>query len=192
MADDVKLKVQNGELIAGDGEFENIMATLKRDNGVSAFYYDMYKLAARNLSQSLAIRSDDATGYFYYGKVLKLTARKPGEKEQALQMFAKAIELDRRGANPQARLYYALTKMSGRTTNNVQEVGSDLKQYVEMYQRMHAGALPPNMSIIYDYLQEAGDVNWTAVPVSNVKNVAGGTTTAPQSQPAQPAKPRKP
>lgn len=198
MADDIKIKVQNGELIAGDGEFENIMATLKRDNGISAFYYDMYKLAARNLSQSLAIRSDDAAGYFFYGKVLKLTARKPGEKEQALQMFARAIELDRRGTNPQARLYYALTKMSGRTTNNVQEVGSDLKQYVEMFQRMNAGALPPNMSIIYDYLQEAGDNNWTAVPVSNVRNVAASTGSAPPPtvpqpiKPVSPVKPRKP
>lgn len=202
MADDIKVKVQNGELIAGDGEFENIMATLKRDNGVSAFYYDMYKLAARNLSQALAIRSDDAMGYFYYGKVLKLTARKPGEKEQALQMFAKAIELDRRGTNPQARLYYALTKMSGRTTNNIQEVSNDLKQYVEMYQRMHGGALPQNMAMIYDYLQEAGETNWTAVPFSNVRTVAANmptTTVAPvtvqQTTPPKttaPPKTRKP
>ena len=197
MADDIKVKVESGALIAGDGEFENIMATLKRDNGVSAFYYDMYKLAERNLSQSLAIRSDDALGYFYYGKVLKLTARKPGEKEQALQMFAKSIELDRRGVNPQARLYYALTKMSGRTTNNIQEVSADLKQYVEMYQRMHAGALPQNMEMIYGYLQEAGETNWTALPVSNVKNVAAATTTVvpvPVSAPQQsaPTKTRKP
>ncbi len=197
MADDIKVKVQNGELIAGDGEFENIMATLKRDNGISAFYYDMYKLAARNLNQSLAIRSDDAAGYFYYGKVLKLTARKPGEKEQALQMFARAIELDRRGTNPQARLYYALTKMSGRTTNNVQEVSADLKSYVEMYQKMNGGALPQNMSMIYDYLQEAGETNWTAVPVSNVRNitaVSAVTTAPPTTQPVNtaPAKTRKP
>ncbi|MGI8638709.1 MAG: M48 family metalloprotease [Pyrinomonadaceae bacterium] len=190
MADDIKVKVQNGELIAGDGEFENIMATLKRDNGVSAFYYDMYKLAARNLSQSLAIRSDDALGYFYYGKVLKLTARKPGEKEQALQMFARAIELDRRGANPQARLYYALTKMSGRTTNNIQEVSTDLKSYVEMYQRMHAGAVPQNMAMIYDYLQEAGETNWTAVPYWNINKSTSvaSTAVAPTTAPPMPSK----
>ncbi|MGC2236512.1 MAG: M48 family metalloprotease [Pyrinomonadaceae bacterium] len=179
MAEDIKTKVMNGDLIAGDGEFENIMATLKRDNGISAFYYDMYKLAARNLSQSLAIRSDDATGYFYYGKVLKLTARKPGEKEQALQMFAKAIELDVRGANPQARLYLALTKMSGRSTNNIQEVVKDLKEYVTMYQRTKGGSLPPNMSVIYDYLQEAGEANWSVVPVANVKETSSTTTTVP-------------
>ena len=187
MADDIKAKVQSGEIMAGDGEFENIMAVLKRDNGVVAFYYDMYKLSARNLNQSLAIRSDDAMGYFYYGKVLKLTARKPGEKEEAMQMFAKAIELDKRGANPQARLYYALSKMSGRTTNNIQEIVGDLKQYVNMYQQMNGGALPPNMSIIYDYMQEAGEVNWSAVPVANVKNVAASTPAAV----TQPASTRK-
>ncbi len=183
MAEDIKAKVMNGDLIAGDGEFENIMAILKRDNGISAFYYDMYKLAERNLNQSLAIRSDDAKAYFFYGKVLKLTARKPGEKDKALQMFAKAIELDARGTNPNSRLYYALTKMSGRTTNNIQEVVKDLKDYVMMYQTVKAGSLPPNMDIIYDYLQEAGEVNWVAVPVSNVKTISG-SAPANTTQPA--------
>jgi hypothetical protein len=177
MAEDIKAKVQNGDIMAGDGEFENIMAILKRDNGIVAFYYDMYKLAARNLSQSLAIRSDDALGYFYYGKVLKLTARKPGEKELALQMFAKAIELDKRGANPQSRLYYALTKMSGRTTNNIVEIVNDLKQYVAMYQQVNGGAVPSNMNIIYDFMQEAGETNWSVMPAANVKTVT--TTTKP-------------
>lgn len=172
MADEIKMKIQNGEIMAGDGEFENIMAVLKRDNGITAFYYDMYKLAARNLDQSLAIRSDDALSYFYYGKVLKLTARKAGEREEALRMFAKAIELDDRKANPQARFYYALTKMSGRSTNNITEIVNDLKEYVAMYQQMNGGALPPNMNIIYDYMQEAGEINWSVAPVANVRNVA--------------------
>jgi predicted Zn-dependent protease len=178
MADEIKMKIQNGEILAGDGEFENIMAILKRDNGVTAFYYDMYKLAARNLDQSLAIRSDDALSYFYYGKVLKLTARKSGEREEALRMFSKAIELDKRNANPQARFYLALTKMGGRSTNNIMEIVGDLKQYVAMYQQMNGGALPPNMSLIYDYMQEAGETNWSVVPVINVKSV--GITTPVQ------------
>jgi hypothetical protein len=176
MSDDIKAKLQNGEIMAGDGEFENIMATLKRDNGVIAFYYDMYALAERNLSESISIRSDDPLGYFYYGKVLKLTARKPGEKEKALQLFAKAISLDKRGAIPQSRLYVALTKMSGRTTNNIKEISNDLKQYVTLYQRMNGGAIPSNMDIIYDYMQQAGETDWSAVPVGNVKTVASSTT----------------
>ena len=173
MAEDIKAKIQNGEIMAGDGEFENIMAILKRDNGIVAFYYDMYKLAARNLDQSLAVRSDDALGFYYYGRVLKLTARKPGEKEQALQMFAKAIELDKRNANPQTRLYFALTKMSGRTTNNITEIVNDLKQYVAMYQQSNGGALPPNINTIYDFMQEAGETSWSVAPVINVKTVTG-------------------
>ncbi len=123
------------------------------------------------------MRSDDALGFYYYGRVLKLTARKPGEKEQALQMFAKSIELDKRNANPQSRLYFALTKMSGRTTNNITEIVADLKQYVAMYQQVNAGALPPNMSTIYDFMQEAGETNWNALPVTNVRTVSGTTGT---------------
>ncbi len=169
MADEMKLKLQNSEIMAGDGEFENLMSAIKRDNGIVAFYYDMYKLAERNLSQALAIRSDDAIGYFFYGKVLKLTARKVGEKDKALQMFAKAIELDKRNANPQARLYYAMTKMSGRTTNNIQEIVNDLKQYVSLYQQMNGGALPPSMNVIYDYMQEAGEQNWSAFSYTSVQ-----------------------
>lgn len=172
MADDIRLKLQNGELMAGDGEFDNILSTLKRDNGIVAFYYDMYKLSARNLSQALAVRSDDSLGYFYYGKVMKLTARKPGEKEQALMLFTRAIDLDKRNANPHSRLYLALTKMSGRSTNNIQEIVGDLKQYVSLYQQMNGGALPPSMSVIYDYMQEAGELNWSVAPVANVRNVS--------------------
>lgn len=177
MSDELRAKLANGEIIAGDGEFDNVMSALKRDNGVVAFYYDMYKLAARNLTQSLAIRSDDSLGYFYYGKVLKLTARKPGEREQALQLFARAIELDKRKSNPQARLYYALTKMTGRQTNNLQEVVSDLKEYVGQYQLVNSGALPPSINAIYDFLQEAGEVDWNATPFQNVRTVGGSTPT---------------
>ncbi len=189
MADEMKAKLENGELMAGDGEFENIMSTIKRDNGIVAFYYDMYKLSARNLNQALAIRSDDALGYFFYGKVLKLTARKAGEKEDALFMFTKAIELDKRNSNPQSRLYLALTKMGGRSTNNIQEIVADLKQYVAMYQQMNGGAVPPSMNVIYDYMQEAGELNYSAVAVTNVRNVAGPQVSTVPEQPAQPSGP---
>ncbi len=184
MAEDMQTKIQNGEIMAGDGEFENLMSTIKRDNGIVAFYYDMYKLSARNLSQALVIRSDDALGYFYYGRVLKLTARKAGEKEEALFMFTKAIDLDKRNANPQSRLYLALTKMSGRSTNNIENIVSDLKQYVAMYQQMSGGGLPPNMNMIYDYMQEAGELNYTAAVVMNVRNISN-SASIPSVPPAQ-------
>jgi hypothetical protein len=171
MSDEIRLKLENGELMAGDGEFESVLATLKRDNGIVAFYYDLYKLSARNLSQALAIRSDDAVGYFFYGKVLKLTARKPGEMAMARQMFKQAMDLDRREAVPQSRLYFALTKMTGRSTNNIDEIVGDLKTYVESYQINNAGALPPNMGLIYDYLQEAGETSWKPTAAMYVRDV---------------------
>lgn len=191
MAADVKARVESGEILAGDGEFENIMSALKRDNGIVAFYYDMYKLSARNISQALAVRSDDALGFFYYGKVMKLTARKPGERDQALALFAKAIELDKRNANPQARLYYALTKMSGRTTNNIQDTVNVLKEYVAMYQRVNGGVLPQNMNMIYDFMQEAGEVNWNATAYTNVRTVTTVAAT-PTTQPSNTTPVRKP
>jgi predicted Zn-dependent protease len=195
MADEIKSRLDSGEIIAGDGEFEDVMSALKRDNGIIAFYYDMYKLSARNLDQALAIRSDDSLGYFYYGKVMKQTARKPGEREKALQMFAKAIELDKRGANPESRLYFALTKMTGRTTNNIQETVVDLKDYVAMYQRAYGGSLPPNMNVIYDFMLQAGESSWTVAPYSNVVEVGPaspvktGTVNSPAMAPATVAAP---
>lgn len=189
LAAELQEKIKNGEIMAGDGEFENIMALLKRDNGVVAFYYDLYKLAARNLSQSLSIRSDDALAYFYYGRVLRLTARKAGEREIALAMFAKAIELDKRNSNPESRLYYALTMMNGRSTNNITEIVKVLKEYVALYQQMNGGSLPPNMSVIYDFMQEAGETDWSATPVVNVKTVTNIPTTTPTPTPTLTPKP---
>jgi tetratricopeptide (TPR) repeat protein len=191
MSDQITARLASGEILAGDGEFENIMSALKRDNGISAFYYDMYKLSERNLSQALAIRSDDPLGYFYYGKVIKLTARKPGEREKALQMFARAIELDKRNVLPHSRLYLALTKMGGRTTNNIDEIVGDLKDYVTQYQRLNGGQLPPNMNVIYDYMQEAGDVNWNATVYMNVRGMEAPTVTRPVQVDPAPAKPTR-
>ena len=65
--------------------------------------------------------------------------------------------------------------MSGRTTNNITEIVADLKQYVNMYQQTNGGALPPNIGTIYDFMQEAGEVNWSASPVINVKTVTVAT-----------------
>jgi hypothetical protein len=66
---------------------------------------------------------------------------------------------------------------------------------VQLYQRQNAGALPPNMDLIYDYMQDAGETTWTAIPAMNVstKNIdpigvmtpaAQRTAVAPASEPA--------
>jgi hypothetical protein len=144
------------------------MAELKRDNGIRAFYYDMFRMSRDNLEESLLIRSNDPFTHFYYGKVLKLTARTPAEKSRALAEFARAVELDRRRVLPEARLHRALALIENKEPSQMPEIVAALKEYVGLYQRVNGGALPPNMDVIYDYMQEAGELVWSAPRVTNI------------------------
>ena len=168
MAPELKAKLDAGEVIGSSAEFEAVMAELKRDNGIRAFYYDMFRMSRDNLEESLLIRSNDPFTHFYYGKVLKLTARTPAEKTRALAEFARAVELDRRRVLPEARLHRALALIENKEPSQMPEIVSALKEYVGLYQRVSGGALPPNMDVIYDYMQEAGELNWSAPRVTNI------------------------
>lgn len=182
---DVQAKLDAGELIGSTAEFEAVMAAIMRDNGVRAFYFDMFRVARQNLEESLRIRSNDPSAHFYYGKVLKLTARTPAEKSQAFGEFAKAIELDRRKVLPESHLYRALSMMETKDPAQVRDIIASLKEYVAIFQREHGGQLPPNMEVIYDYMQEVGENNWTATPALNVATVnrPSGTVSETVSPP---------
>ena len=91
------------------------------------------------------------------------------------------------------------TKDSAQT----QEIVNGLKDYVAIYQREQSGALPQNMEVIYDYMQEAGETAWTATPAMNVstrgiepigtrldagtRSATPTSTQVPNPQPEQPA-----
>lgn len=167
-AADIKAKLDAGELIGSTAEFEAVMAELKRDNGIRAFYYDMFKMSRDNLEESLLIRSNDPFTHFYYGKVLKLTARSAAEKSRALAEFVRAIELDRRRVLPEARLHRALALIENKEASQMPEIVAALKEYVSLYQRGSGGTLPPNMEVIYNYMQEAGEMTWSAPQVTNI------------------------
>jgi hypothetical protein len=187
MAAEIKAKLDAGELIGSSAEFTAVMAELKRDNGVRALYYDMFQMARDNLEESLLIRSNDPLAHFYYGKVIKLTARTPAEKQRALSAFVKAIELDKRRVLAEPHLYRALALIDARDPAQSREIVSSLQDYVAIYQREQGGSLPPNMDVIYDYLQEVGEMDWAARPAINIstKNIdpigiqSGLTTPAP-------------
>jgi predicted Zn-dependent protease len=184
---ELRAKLDAGEIIGSGPEFEAIMAELKRDNGVRAYYYDMFRMARENLEESLKIRSNDPYAHFYYGKVLKLTARNSSEKARALNEFVTAINLDRRRVLPEARLHRALAMIENKDAALLPEIISNLKEYVSLYQREHGGDLPPNIGVIYDYMQEAGEMNWSAAPAINVstKNIEPiGVTQGTQPRPA--------
>ena len=168
LASDIQAKLDAGELIGNSAEFEAVMAGISRDNGVRAYYFDMFKMARENLEESLRIRSNDPYAHYYYGKILKLTARTSQEKLRALGEFAQAIQLDKRRVIAEPYLYRALSMIDTRDSAQTQEIVNGLKDYVAIYQREHSGALPANMEVIYDYMQEAGDTAWTATPAINV------------------------
>jgi len=216
MAAAIKAKIEAGELIGSSAEFATVMAELKRDNGLRALYYDMFQMARDNLEESLAIRSNDPFTHFYYGKILKLTARTSSEKQHALSEFVRAIELDKRRVIAEPHLYRALALIETREAAQSREIVSSLQDYVSVYQRQNSGRLPPHMDVIYDYMQEVGEMDWAARPALNIstKNIdpigiqGGPATPAPPQAPAPvtvtpatvtpapvqqtPTKPRKP
>lgn len=170
---DIQAKLDAGELLGTSAEFSSVMAGLKRDNGVRAYYFDMFQMARDNLEESLRIRSNDPYAHFYYGKVLKLTARTTAEKTRALREFVVAIEQDKRRVLPESHLYRALSMIETKDAGQMRDIVNSLKEYVGLYQREHSGALPPNMDVIYDYMQDAGEMTWVASPAVNVstKNI---------------------
>jgi hypothetical protein len=186
---ELKAKLDSGELIGSTAEFEAVMAELKRDNGLRAFYYDMFQMARDNLQESLLIRSNDPFTHLYYGKVLKLTARSASEKSLALAEFVRAIELDKRHVLPEARLHRALALIENKESSQMPEIVSALKEYVGLYQRAHGGELPPNMDVIYDYMQEAGEMNWSVPKVTNIstRDVEPVNVSMPGQHSAAPA-----
>ena len=203
MSADINAKLDAGELIGSSAEFEALMAELKRDNGIRAYDYDMFQMARDNLEESLRIRSNDPNAHLYYGKVMKLTARNAAEKSRALAEIVRAIELDKRRVLPEAHLHRALAVIESKDQAQTAEIITSLKEYVSIYQREHGGALPPNMNVIYDYMQEAGEMLWAARPATNVStkniepiNTAAGSAAHPAetipTTPADKPRPKRP
>ena len=208
---DAKLKA--GGLIGSTPDFPVLMSALKRDNGSIALDYDLFAMARDNLEEAVNLRSNDARAWYYLGKTIALTARTEEDKGQASDYFLKAIRCDAdRSAYPEPHLEQAIFLISQQNPARQQEIDNELQTYVLMYQREHAGQLPHNMHIIYDYLTLAGDNTWYVPPAAEVatrygdslKVSSSGNTLAPgvreivekskerrSPQPTEPAQPRK-
>ena len=168
---EAKLKAAGG-LTGSSGEFNLIMATLKRDNGIIAIDNDLFAMAKDNLEEAVNLRTNDARAQLYLGKIISLTARNADERQEAEQHFMKAIQYDEeRGAYPDPHLEHALHLIG--ENGDKGEIRKEIESYVALYQRQHAGSLPNNMPILYDYLTLVGENNWYAAPaaVVSTKNV---------------------
>ncbi len=160
--------MKSGKLVGTSPEFNLIMAELKRDNGIEAFYYDMFQMAKMNLQQAYTLRSDDPLAAYYYARVLKQVGRSREEMDQAEQLILTAIRLDTRQSIPEIQLHRALLLIESKEPAQQAEAVQSLKQYILAYQksRMEArgqdGTLPPNVDILYDYMRLLGDKSWKA------------------------------
>jgi predicted Zn-dependent protease len=179
-----------GTLIGTSPEFSLIMAELKRDNGIEAFYFDMFAMAQRNLQQSVTLRSDDPLAAYYYGRVLKQVGRTKEELDAAQQALLAAVRLDTRQTIPEIQLHRALMLMESKEPAGQPEAVQALKNYIVAYERQRVeshrdeSALPPNVDILYDYMRLLGDRTWRA-PAADVVLKQGAVNTA-AVMPAQP------
>lgn len=164
---EIELKKSKGELVGDNPQFRHVMAELKRDNGIMAYYYDMFAMARNNLSEAVALRSNDPTAQYFYGKVLQLVGRTPEEMRAAREAFRLAAQHDTRGQNFGAHLHQALGMMGDLSSVDTRQVIEELQAYVNSYLRhadfMIRGAslLPPNLESVYDYLTMLGESKWT-------------------------------
>ncbi len=155
--------------IGSTPNFSLLMAALKRDNAIIALDYDLYPMAKINLEDALRIRSNDPRSHYYLGKVYAQTGRGPDDRQKAMDHYLKAIEYDaERGSYPEPHLQKALFLIDEDNAAHRDEIQSELKTFVTLYQRQNGGALPPNMQIIYDYLLLSGETSYYAPLVTNI------------------------
>jgi len=163
---EIELQLKKG-FVGDTARHRNLMAELKRDNGIMAYYHDMFEVARKNLSEATSIRDNDPAAQYYYGKVLELIGRTDADRKLAVQCFQKAEQYDSRKENFGSHLHYALEVIEDGKTSDSKIVTSELDNYVTAYVRSQAEyrkmqLLPPNMDTIYEYMSTYGNVNWSA------------------------------
>lgn len=164
--EDLSAKLQSGSLVGTNPDFAMVMSELKRDNGVLAFYYDMFQLAKDNLEYAVSIRSNDPACRYYLGKVLKLVGRSQEDVKRADEEFQAAIRHDTRNRFYGAHFYRALHLMSMKDPSRNDEIVRSLQAYLNGHQTYTAHErttdllLPANVDDMYEYLSQSGEVNW--------------------------------
>ena len=169
------LEARQGKLVLTHPDFVRVMATLKRDNGILAFYHDMFQLAKRNLEYARTNRPNDPAAHYYYGKVMKLVGRTDEDRKLADEAFQKAIQFDYRERNYGAHFYRALALIDQKNPSLNPEITKALQNYFMGSLRFVseeaqlANSLPSNLDDLYDYLAETGEVKWRPIVPDDLK-----------------------
>lgn len=163
---DIEAKLKGGMLKGDTPSYRNVMSELKRDNGIMAYYHDMYELARKNLKEAADVRTNDPAVHYFHGKVLRLVGRTPEDAKQAVLDFENAKKYDYRNQNYGASLHHALTLMDrDDSSTQKQTIAKELDTYVTDYARwnaemFNARLFPPNLDAIYEYNRLYGDPGW--------------------------------
>jgi hypothetical protein len=176
---EIEQRVKEGKLIGSGPEFSLVMSELKRDNGILAFYHDMFQLAKSNLEYAVAYRSNDPGTHYYYAKVLKLVGRTEEDKKLAENEFLKAASTDTRSRYYGAHLYHALFLINQKDPSLNPKIVEELQSYLNFHlgytseEAIVAGYLPANLDDLYDYMEQAGEVHWTpTIPAGTARRLA--------------------
>jgi predicted Zn-dependent protease len=149
--------------------YSQLMAELKRDNGMLALERDLFVIARSNLEEAAAVRTDDPLTMYGLGVLYRTVGRSDEDVAKATSYLKSAMEFDEvRHRFPQTYLQYAVELLSREDPQRYPEIQKALRSYVVLYQRERGGALPPEMRFVYDYLDLTGDRNWVAYKVNNV------------------------
>ncbi|MGO4882023.1 MAG: M48 family metalloprotease [Bryobacteraceae bacterium] len=165
---EIEAKLKTG-FLGDSAEHRNLMAELKRDNGIMAYYHDMFDMARNNLAEAVAIRDNDPAAHYFYGKVLELVGRTDDEHKLAIQSFATAAKFDFRDENYGSYLHEALMMLQDqeekKTNLDADQFKKALDAYVTNYAQWNIEyqqmrMFPPNLDSIYEYMRIYGDKNW--------------------------------
>jgi hypothetical protein len=168
---DIAVKERDG-FVSSSAEHRNLMAELKRDNGILSFYHDMFETARANLADAVAIRDNDGAAQYFYGKTLKVIGRTDDDARLAKECFYKAAKADGKDAqNYGAHLHLALMLMRENGIDPKQ-ITQELQTYSDAYgqwgaERRIEEYYPPNLAAIQDYMRlYGGDPDWHPKPPS--------------------------
>jgi len=164
---DIAAKLKTG-FLSTTAEHRNLMAELKRDNGIMAYYNDMFEMSRSNLADAVAIRDNDPAAHYFYAKVLKLIGRTVEDDRLAQAEFYKATKFDTRDENFGSHLHLALMMARDRNADKA-EITKELDSYVSDYAHYNVmdralRAFPPNLDSVYEYMTLYGDPGWRPKP----------------------------
>ena len=143
--------------------FAQIMADLKRDNGIAALERDLFTIARTNLEEAAAVRSDDPLTLYGLGMLYRTVGRTEEELSLAASYLRSCAQFDEgRFRFPDAYLQYSVELMSREDPRLYPEIQATLKKYVALHSEGEGRAIPKEMRFIYDSLDMTGDRSWSA------------------------------